>query len=132
MLKFGMKGVPPQRIFCRNNGLFPLRYEGMFLFLKYTLVCCTPEHISITWLHDTLLCVLICICVNVNFIMLLQLHYISSAISLYFPYDFCLYPGMTALVSYSIRYIPFVLGVTMSTFFYTIHRFVLLLFNVCD
>ncbi|XP_065904297.1 uncharacterized protein [Dysidea avara] len=50
------------------------------------------------------------------------LHYISSAISLYFPYDFCLYPGMTALVSYSIRYIPFVLGVTMSTFFYTIHR----------
>ncbi|XP_065913374.1 uncharacterized protein [Dysidea avara] len=37
------------------------------------------------------------------------LHYISSTASLYFPYDFCLYPGMTALVSYSLRYIPVLL-----------------------
>ncbi|XP_065908085.1 uncharacterized protein [Dysidea avara] len=37
------------------------------------------------------------------------LHYISSAASLYFPYDFCIYPGMTALVSYSLRYIPVLL-----------------------
>ncbi|XP_065908079.1 uncharacterized protein [Dysidea avara] len=39
------------------------------------------------------------------------LHYISSAASLYFPYDFCIYPGMTALVSYSLRYIPVLLFV---------------------
>ena len=33
-------------------------------------------------------------------------HYVSSALALYFPYDFCLYKGMPALVSYLLRYIP--------------------------
>ncbi|XP_065908083.1 uncharacterized protein [Dysidea avara] len=41
------------------------------------------------------------------------LHYISSAASLYFPYDFCIYPGMTALVSYSLRYTPVLLFSTI-------------------
>ena len=52
----------------------------------------------------------------------IQLHYISSAVSLYFPYDFCLYPGMTAVVSYSLRYIPFLLAVTVSIICYSVHR----------
>ncbi|XP_065905479.1 uncharacterized protein [Dysidea avara] len=49
------------------------------------------------------------------------LHYISSTISLYFPYDFCLYPGMTALVSYTIRYIPFVLTTVIAVIFHIIN-----------
>ena len=51
-----------------------------------------------------------------------QLYYVSSAVSLYFPYDFCLYPGMTALVSYSLRYIPFVLGLIISVILYSANR----------
>ena len=52
----------------------------------------------------------------------IQLHYISSAVSLYFPYDFCLYPGMTAVASYSLRYIPFLLAVIVSIVCYSVHR----------
>ncbi|XP_065919889.1 uncharacterized protein [Dysidea avara] len=47
------------------------------------------------------------------------LHYISSAASLYFPYDFCLYPGMTALVSYNLRYIPLLLTLIISLVLFT-------------
>ncbi len=35
------------------------------------------------------------------------LYYFSSALALYFPYDFCLYEAMSSLVSYSFRYLPF-------------------------
>ena len=56
--------------------------------------------------------------------LLLQLYYISSAVSLYFPYDFCLYPGMTALVSYSLRYIPLLLTVIISTILYGANRWI--------
>ena len=52
----------------------------------------------------------------------IQLHYLSSAVSLYFPYDFCLYPGMTAVASYSLRYIPFLLATVISVIFFTAHR----------
>ena len=48
--------------------------------------------------------------------------YISSAASLYFPYDFCLYSGMTAVVSYSLRYIPFILSLIISTVLYTVNK----------
>ena len=34
------------------------------------------------------------------------LYYVSSALSLYFPYDFCLYAKMSAQVSYLLRYLP--------------------------
>ena len=61
-----------------------------------------------------------------NFDDVLQLRYISSAASLYFPYDFCLYSGMTALASYTFRYIPFVLTIIISTILYTANRYVLL------
>ena len=51
-----------------------------------------------------------------NFIMLmlklfcavniLQLYFLSSGLSLYFPYDFCLFDEIDAIVSYGLRYIP--------------------------
>ncbi|XP_065906983.1 uncharacterized protein [Dysidea avara] len=50
------------------------------------------------------------------------LHYISSAASLYFPYDFCIYPGMTALVSYSLRYIPVLLFSTIYCIIWLLSR----------
>ena len=38
-----------------------------------------------------------------------QLYYISSALSFYFIYDFCLYSNMSPLVSYFLRYLPLIL-----------------------
>ena len=35
-----------------------------------------------------------------------QLHFVSSASGFYFVYDFCLYGNMSALVSYTFRYLP--------------------------
>ena len=52
----------------------------------------------------------------------IQLHYVSSATSLYFPYDFCLYSEMTTLVSYSLRYTPFLLAIIISSILYTANR----------
>ena len=34
-----------------------------------------------------------------------QVYYVSSGLSFYFIYDFCLYHGMSALVSYLLGYI---------------------------
>ena len=44
--------------------------------------------------------------VNITPTSIFQLYYLSSAMSFYFPYDFCLYEDMSAVVSYSLRYIP--------------------------
>ena len=33
--------------------------------------------------------------------------------SLYFPYDFCLYDGMTALESFAIRFVPFFVTISI-------------------
>ena len=44
---------------------------------------------------------------------LFQLHFISSALSFYFVYDFCLYSNMSPLVSYFIRYLPFLVAVLL-------------------
>ena len=43
--------------------------------------------------------------------LITQMLYISSALSLYFPWDFCLYEGMTALVSHFFAYFPFIITV---------------------
>lgn len=36
----------------------------------------------------------------------LQMLYVSSVLGLYFPYDFCLYSGMPALVLFGLKFIP--------------------------
>jgi hypothetical protein len=40
--------------------------------------------------------------------------YVSSALGLYFPYDFCLYPGMTTLVAFGLKFIPSALAVAIA------------------
>ena len=40
-----------------------------------------------------------------------QLYYVSSALSFYFIYDFCLYSDMSPIVSYFIRYLPLLLAI---------------------
>ena len=40
-----------------------------------------------------------------------QIGYISSALSLYFPWDFCLYTQMSALASNFYSYIPFIIAI---------------------
>jgi hypothetical protein len=44
------------------------------------------------------------------------LYYISSALSFYFIYDFCLYSDMSPLVSYFLRYLPLFLAIATVTF----------------
>lgn len=54
---------------------------------------------------------------NFNFFLSFQLYYIGSALSFYLPYDFCLYSNMSALVSYTLRFIPaVVVSVTILTY----------------
>lgn len=40
--------------------------------------------------------------------------YVSSALGLYFPYDFCLYPGMTSLTAFGLKFIPSALAVIIA------------------
>lgn len=40
--------------------------------------------------------------------------YISSALGLYFPYDFCLYDEASALASYAFRYLPLLVAAVLS------------------
>ena len=40
--------------------------------------------------------------------------YVSSALGLYFPWDFCLYPAMPALVSFAPRFVPATVAVLIS------------------
>ena len=54
----------------------------------------------------------------------LQPYYISSALSFYFVYDFCLYNNMSPLVSYSIRYLPLSLAmIVLCAWFVLMRRF---------
>ena len=40
--------------------------------------------------------------------------YVSSAISLYFPYDLCLYDKMSALGSHFLRYLPLLVALIVT------------------
>ena len=40
-----------------------------------------------------------------------QMYFINSLLSLYFPYDFCLYSGATPLAMYAFRYFPLCLTI---------------------
>ena len=42
---------------------------------------------------------------------------LGSLLGLYFPYDFCLYPNATAVEVYTIKYIPFIVALTVCTAF---------------
>ena len=50
-----------------------------------------------------------------NYVFPFQMLYLSSASGFYFPWDFCLYPGMTALVSFSPRFTPALIATIMAT-----------------
>ncbi len=45
----------------------------------------------------------------------LQMLFLSSAIGLYFPWDFCLFPSMTPLVSFAPKFIPAAIATLGST-----------------
>ena len=49
--------------------------------------------------------------------------YLGSLFGLYFPYDFCLYPNATAVEVYAIKYIPFVVALTVCTAFGMLMRY---------
>ena len=46
--------------------------------------------------------------------LILQLYFIGSALSFYLVYDFCLYDGISAEVSYFLRYLPFITAVAVT------------------
>ncbi len=39
-----------------------------------------------------------------------QMLYASSVLGMYFPFDFCLYPGMPSLVAFGLKFIPAILA----------------------
>lgn len=45
----------------------------------------------------------------------LQMLYASSALGLYFPYDFCLFPGMSAIAAFGFKFIPATLATVVGT-----------------
>ncbi len=47
---------------------------------------------------------------------------LGSLLGLYFPYDFCLYPNATAVEVYAIKYIPFIVALTVCTAFGVLTR----------
>ncbi len=48
--------------------------------------------------------------------------YLGSLLGLYFPYDFCLYQNATAVEVYAIKYIPFIVALTVCTAFGVLAR----------
>ena len=48
---------------------------------------------------------------------------LGSLLGLYFPYDFCLYPNATAVEVYAIKYIPFIVALTVCTAFGVLSRY---------
>lgn len=44
-----------------------------------------------------------------------QLYYITSGLSFYFIYDFCLYSNMSPLVSYFLRFLPLLILIITAT-----------------
>ena len=84
----------------------------------------------IAYMNATLCKNFICVCIINS-----QVYYMSSGLSLYFIYDFCLYHGMSGLVSYLLRYLPLSVAlVTCSTVLvirYVIHIIDQRLFSCC-
>ena len=55
--------------------------------------------------------------------------YVSSALSLYFPYDFCLYNGISTLDSYALRYIPVITSLFIVPMTVVLRYVIVLLFS---
>ena len=47
-------------------------------------------------------------------ILIEQALYVSSALSFYFAYDFCLFRDLLAELSYFFRYLPFLVSIALS------------------
>ena len=47
--------------------------------------------------------------------IIMQLFFIGSASSFYFPSDFCLYANMSSEVAYFLRYLPLFVGILICT-----------------
>ena len=63
-----------------------------------------------------------CRCISYIIIHLAQMFSLGSLLGLYFPHDFCLYPNATAVEVYAIKYIPFIVALTMCTAFGVLTR----------
>ena len=51
-----------------------------------------------------------------------QLYYFNSVLSLYFPYDFCLFKEMDAVLSYGLRYIPIVITSSVCIILFIVYK----------
>jgi len=61
------------------------------------------KYVSLLEVKEAVLTVFSC-----NFV--LQLHFLGSVLSFYFPYDFCLYRKIDPLISYFIRFLPLIVA----------------------
>ena len=62
----------------------------------------------------------LCLCV-VYISFFTQLYYFNSVLSLYFPYDFCLFKEMDAVLSYGLRYIPIVITTSVCIILFIVY-----------
>ena len=75
----------------------------IYVQLCYIFIVIFNQLYSYMW-HATFECDLHCV----------QMLYLGSALGLYFPWDFCLFPGMSALVSFAPRLIPLSVATSVS------------------
>ena len=54
-----------------------------------------------------------------------QLYFLGSLLSFYFPYDFCLFQEMDAVLSYGLRYIPIITTGLVTVLLYSINKLVI-------
>jgi len=53
-----------------------------------------------------------------------QLYFLGSLLSFYFPYDFCLFHEMDAVLSYGLRYIPITTTGMVTLLLFSINKLV--------
>ena len=89
---------------------FPHSLKGLLFYIQ--TVYYTTEHFPITFWdvrkyvsEGVYVCVCVCVCGGESS-GLSQMLYVASGLGLYFPYDFCLYPAMPALVQFGLKFIP--------------------------
>ena len=59
-----------------------------------------------------------------------QAYYMSSGLSFYFIYDFCLYHGMSAPISYFLRYLPLSVALVTSSTVLVIRYVIILYYSI--
>ena len=107
---FGFSTLRNRCITCESSYIF-LIFVLIFVDILVCIgVLLLPKSLPL-WVYPCLFYIQVAPYITENFPLDFSmvhgvLYYVSSALSLYFPYDFCLYENMSAQVTYLLRYLP--------------------------